>query len=240
MYKSGKQLSKGKLVVLAVAIVCAVIYAVVGKEVAMVNTTPSGLEKKIVLDAGHGGMDGGATGAHGELEKDINLNIVLQLKSLLELQGFEVITTREEDVSIHDKKFQKVAEQKVSDIKNRLKIIEENKDGITVSIHQNKFTQEKYSGAQIFYGNQNPLSKQLAQVVQDSFVKRLQPDNTREIKEGTGSVYLLKQASVPIVMAECGFLSNEAEAVLLASEEYQRKVAFTVFAAIVEFYQTTV
>lgn len=240
MYNRRSQISKGKLVVLAAAILCAVVYVLTGGSATVVNTAPFELEKRIVLDAGHGGIDGGATGAHGELEKEINLNIVLQLKSLLEMQGFEVVTTREEDISIHDEKFEKISEQKISDIKNRLKIMEENKDGITISIHQNKFTQEKYNGAQVFYGSKNPLSKQLAQVMQDSFVKNLQPDNTREIKEGTGSVYLLKHATVPMIMIECGFLSNEAEAVLLATEEYQQKIAFTIFSGIMEFYGTTV
>ena len=171
MYNRRSQISKGKLVVLAAAILCAVVYVLTGGSATVVNTAPFELDKRIVLDAGHGGIDGGATGAHGELEKEINLNIVLQLKSFLEMQGFEVVTTREEDISIHDEKFEKISEQKISDIKNRLKIMEENKDGITISIHQNKFTQEKYNGAQVFYGSKNPLSKQLAQVMQDSFVK---------------------------------------------------------------------
>lgn len=190
----------------------------------------------IIIDAGHGGIDGGAVGVNGEIEKDINLSIALMLNDMLKIHGFNVVMTRVDDVSLNDEGITKTAEIKTSDIKNRMKIIEEYPNSPVILIHQNHFSEEKYSGAQMFYGHLNEDSHNLALNLQGAIRSYLQPNNTREIKESTSSVYLLHNATNPIVLAECGFLSNYNEASLLASDEYQSKMAFALFAGIVNYY----
>ena len=194
-----------------------------------------GKYNQIVLDAGHGGVDAGAIGVNGILEKDINLNITLMLKDMLISCGYDVVLTRDKDESKHDPDITKIPRFKKSDMKNRLEIITKNPSSITISIHQNTFSSKKQNGAQIFYSENNPLSKELAQKIQDSFKNNLQPDNKREIKPAKGDYFLLKQSQTPIVLAECGFLSNPEEASLLSTEDYQSKVAFTLFCAIINF-----
>lgn len=191
--------------------------------------------RQVVVDPGHGGEDGGAQ-ANSVIEKDVNLDISLVLAQMLEASGFEVVLTRTEDISIYDESAKSLRDKKRSDILNRLKIANENPDAIMVSVHQNKFEQSKYSGAQMFYGEKNDLSKPLAECLQQSFINRLQPDNKRVIKPITSSVYLVNNAQTPAVLAECGFISNPTEAKSLSDEVYQQKVAFAIFSGILDFY----
>lgn len=192
-------------------------------------------KQQIVLDPGHGGMDGGAVGKQNIVEKDINLAIALKLKTLLEISGFEVYMTRSEDVSIHDPGVSGTKAQKTSDMHNRLKLIEEHPHALFVSIHQNKFQESKYHGAQIFYSPNLPESELLADTLQKSFKELLQPDNNREHKKAGSELYLLYNAQVPAVLVECGFLSNPEEAVKLTQPVYQDQVAFTILKALLEF-----
>lgn len=193
----------------------------------------------IIIDAGHGGIDGGTHSADGTLEKDINLNIALRLKEILQSFGLNVITTRETDKSIHSEGVQGIRNQKISDIKNRLHIIETTDNAVFVSIHQNYYTQPQYSGAQIFYSKNNPLSETLAQSVRASIINNLQKENTREIKKSGKEIYLLNSATVPAVMVECGFLSNKAEADLLKTEDHQQKMAFFIAMGIIDYLNST-
>lgn len=186
----------------------------------------------IILDAGHGGFDGGCVSYNGVSEKGINLNIMLVLKALLESDGFEVVTTRDSDVSIYDEGVEGLSAQKKSDMKNRLDIFNSRENALAISIHQNQYTDPKYSGAQMFFSETNPESQGLAQSLQDAFVENLQPDNKREIKLTGDDLYLIYYAKVPSVMAECGFLSNPEEADLLQTEMYQKQVAFTIYKGI--------
>lgn len=186
----------------------------------------------IILDAGHGGFDGGCVSYNGVSEKGINLNIMLVLKALLESDGFEVVTTRDSDVSIYDEGVEGLSAQKKSDMKNRLDIFNSHENALAISIHQNQYTDSKYSGAQMFFSQTNPESQHLAQSLQDAFVENLQPDNKREIKLTGDDLYLIYYAKVPSVMAECGFLSNPEEADLLQTEKYQKQVAFTIYKGI--------
>lgn len=189
----------------------------------------------IVLDAGHGGMDGGCSTADGVPEKGINLNILLTLRDMLEISGFEVVVTRDTDTSIHDKGIEGIANQKSSDMDNRLEIFNKYPNAICISIHQNQFTDSKYSGAQMFYSDSNNSNESLARIIQGKFVENLQPDNSREIKLCGKELFLCYFSENPTVMVECGFLSNPDEAELLKTEEYQQKVAFTIFSGINEF-----
>lgn len=189
----------------------------------------------IILDAGHGGMDGGCTSANGDVEKNINLAILLDLRELLKVSGYEVITTRDTDISIHDDGIEGIANQKSSDMDNRLAIFNSVKDAICISIHQNQFTDSQYSGAQMFYSDMNSHNAALAQRLQTQFVTFLQPDNKRETKLVGKELFLCYYSKNPTVMAECGFLSNPEEASLLVTEDYQHKVAFTLYAALVQY-----
>lgn len=188
----------------------------------------------VIIDPGHGGIDGGAE-ANGLIEKDINLAISLNLRDFLSMQGFRVIMTREDDRSIHDQGITQISRQKRSDMYNRLALIEDHPEAIFVSIHQNKFEQASVCGAQVFYSQNHPDSQQLAQQIQSSFASLLQPDNTREIKPAENNLFLLYEATVPAVMVECGFLSNQQEAGQLSDPTYQRKVAFVVGQALCRF-----
>ncbi len=188
----------------------------------------------IVIDPGHGGEDGGAA-ANGLLEKDINLSIALKLRDMLKAAGYKTVMTREEDVSIYDTSSSTTREKKNSDLKNRTEIMNSDKNNILVSIHQNKFEQEKYSGTQMFYSVNDPGSEKLAEELRKSVTGLLQPENKRELKPASDSIYILKQAQVPAVIAECGFLSNAHEASKLSDEAYQQKMAFALCCGIMSY-----
>lgn len=184
------------------------------------------------MDSPHGGMDGGCSTAEGVPEKGINLNIMLHLRDWLEAFGYEVEVTRDTDRSIHDKGVEGIANQKSSDMDNRLALFNEYENAVCISIHQNQFTDPQYSGAQMFYADTNSESEALAQSLQTQFRELLQPENQREIKLCGNELFLCYYCENPTVMVECGFLSNPEEAALLTSDEYQKQVAFTVFSGI--------
>ncbi len=200
------------------------------------NVTDVAEPPVFVIDAGHGGEDGGAVSAEGLVEKDVNLSIALKLEKLLKLSGFNVVMTREEDVSIHDEGTENVKQRKSSDLKNRLKILNSDANNIFISIHQNKFTDSVYNGAQIFYSPNNSKSQIIASSIREAFRGLLQPDNERETKKADKNIYLLWNAEVPAVVVECGFLSNPDEAYLLSTDEYRSNVAFTVFCGLMDYY----
>lgn len=189
----------------------------------------------IVLDAGHGGLDGGCSTADGKTEKGINLNILLSVRDLSTLFGYNVDVTRDKDVSIHDKGVTGIRNQKISDMENRLELFNKYPNAVCVSIHQNTFSNPKYSGAQMFYSSKNDSSEQLASIIQQKFISNLQPDNQRETKLCGSELYLCYYCENPAVMIECGFLSNPDEAAKLTDKNYQQKVAFTIFSGINEF-----
>ncbi len=192
----------------------------------------------IILDAGHGGMDGGCSTADGKTEKGINLNILLAVRDMAKFFGYNVEATREKDVSIHDKGVTGIRNQKVSDMENRLALFNKYSDAVCVSIHQNTFSDPQFSGAQMFYSDKNPSSERLASIMQQKFVSNLQPDNLRETKLCGSELYLCYYCENPAVMVECGFLSNPEEAAKLTDKAYQQKVAFTVFSGINEYVNT--
>ena len=195
--------------------------------------------KTIIIDAGHGGIDGGTSASDGTVVKDLNLQISLKINEILKSMGIKTAMTRTDDASLNDQNASTIRQKKVSDIKNRLAIINETDDAVFVSIHQNHFSQEKYSGAQVFYSKNNPQSQVLAEKIRFQLISVLQPENTREIKPSGSEIYLLHHAKVPAVMVECGFLSNYNETQLLKDEKYQRKLAFTVAMGIFDFLNQT-
>lgn len=190
----------------------------------------------IVIDAGHGGVDGGAVASDGTNEKDINLDIALKLNELMKLNGFSTVMTRTEDISIHDDDATTIRQKKVSDLKKRLSILDDGDALCMISIHQNIYSSSKYSGTQVFYGKNNTLSETLADSIQNQVVTLMQPDNKRAIKQTTKDIYLLYNAQKPCVMVECGFISNQEELSNLKDDEYQTKMAFAVFVGFLEYY----
>lgn len=196
-------------------------------------------EKKgtIVLDAGHGGEDGGAVGINGAMEKEINLAIALKLEQYLKQNNFEVILIRDGDYSVGDQSLGTIAERKRSDTKTRLRMIEEAGECIYLSIHQNHFTESKYDGAQVFYSGNDPESAVLAEAIRKSIVSSLQPENHRENKEAEKSIYLLYHCQVPAVLVECGFLSNPSEADKLVTENYQNDMAAAIYNGLIDYLQ---
>lgn len=197
--------------------------------------------KVILLDAGHGGIDPGATNEDKSiLEKDINLQITLKLRELLESSGCLVLLTREEDTSLYEEEAGKTTRQKYNEnLKNRRKMIEESGVDAFVSIHLNKFEQSKYYGAQTFYPEGQNDSKLLSQFIQDELKRVVDKTNQRKIKPSK-DIYLLKENKIPSVLIECGFLSNEEESKLLNDEKYQEKVAWAIYAGIQKYFGSNV
>jgi len=192
------------------------------------------LSPTIIIDAGHGSPDGGTTGVNGVVEKDINLAIAVKTAELLKFGGYNVIMTRKDDQSLADSDLHTIRKKKVDDMNKRLGIINSTPNSIFVSIHQNYY--EGYSqGAQMFHGKKNESSKILAQTMQDTFKELIQPENHRKIKSSDRSLYLLENAESTAVMIECGFLSDYTESRLLATNEYQSKIAFCIYASITDF-----
>lgn len=187
----------------------------------------------VVIDPGHGGEDGGAV-ANDIVEKDINLSISKKLKSVFRSSGFNVVLIRDKDEMINTDG-DTIGSKKISDMKNRLSIYNQSENNVVISIHQNKFTQEKYSGTQVFYSFKNSNSEVLAQSIRNSIVTYLQPDNNRECKKTTKDIYLLYNANVPSVIVECGFISNVAEAEKLKTDDYQNQLAYSIYIGFLEY-----
>lgn len=191
----------------------------------------------IVIDPGHGGEDGGAVSDNGVLEKDINLSIANDTSALFYLLGFDILRTRKNDMAL-DSGEDTIRKRKVSDMKKRLEIFNSSKENTIISIHQNKFSESKYHGAQIFYSPNNPKSKQLADSIKYSVKGLLQPDNERECKKADGGIYLLKNTNNPAIIVECGFISNEEECNHLLDKQYQKQMAFSITAGFLSYYNT--
>ena len=191
----------------------------------------------IVIDAGHGGEDGGAVSESGVLEKDINLSIANDTSALFYLLGFDVKQTRKTDIAL-DNGEDTIRKRKVSDMKKRLEIFNYPEENTIISIHQNKFSESKYHGTQIFYSPNNPKSKQLADSIKYSVKGLLQPDNERECKKADSGIYLLKNTNNPAVIVECGFISNGEECKNLLDSQYQKQMAFSITAGFLSYYNT--
>jgi len=184
----------------------------------------------LVLDAGHGGEDGGAVSLTGVPESEINLAIVLKLRDVLGLYGADPILLRETDVSLHDSSAETLREKKRSDLKNRVAAIEKVEGGTLLSIHQNTYPGSQYHGTHVFYAPTEG-SQSLAEHFQNSVKAALQPSNERAAKRIPDTVYIMNHVTCPAVLIECGFLTNPEEEALLRDEDYQRKLAAVIAGA---------
>lgn len=189
-----------------------------------------GKEVCVVIDPGHGGADPGKVGINQALEMDVNLQIAKMLKTFLETEGINVVMTREDASGLYD---ENASNKKVQDMKRRLQLIEETDPLLIVSIHQNSYHEEYVKGAQVFYYATSEKSKLLAELIQES-LRELDPENHRKAK-ANDSYYLLKKTNKPIVIAECGFLSNAGEADKLITPFYQEKIAFKIHMGIMKY-----
>ena len=185
----------------------------------------------VVIDSGHGGYDPGKVGVDGSLEKEINLEIAMKLKKYLELEDIEVVMTRESDAGLYR---EEDSSKKMMDMRNRCQLINDVDPDLTVSIHQNSYHEEYVSGGQVFYYKGSEKGKELAEILQERFSYVLGAEN-RRLAKANGDYYLLLNVKNPIVIVECGFLSNRKEAALLQQEDYQDRLAWTIHMGIMEY-----
>lgn len=199
----------------------------------MVNNSPIPGRTCIVIDPGHGGIDGGASSCTGVLESQINLKIGLRLNDLLNFLGYKTIMVRTTDTSIYTEG-NTIAAQKVSDLKQRVKLVNEQEDCILISIHQNTFSDSKYAGAQVFYAKDD-TSKTLASSLQAKLIETLNPQSNRKSKPSDG-IYLMQNITKPGLLIECGFLTNPQEEALLRNATYQQKLCCVIATTLSEYF----
>lgn len=220
------------------AIVCALFFTVFSLTSSLTTyvNTMARLKKDtvIVIDAGHGDFDPGAVSG-GVEEKDLNLAIALALRDYFEAGGYTVIMTRIDDVTMANGDATSISSAKKSDTHNRVGLADSLDDAVLISIHQNAFQDSTQHGTQVFYGTLNPNSQLLADAVQQSVVTTLQPDNKRETKRGTDSIYLLVHTKAPTILVECGFITNQTERKQLQDPEYQRQIAYSIYLGYTEY-----
>ena len=191
--------------------------------------------RTIIIDAGHGGEDGGAVSSNGVSEAQINLNIALKLQNLLEQSGATVVLTRSDENAIYDIDKKTLRQKKNSDLKNRVKIGNTSSADIFVSIHLNKIDQSQYYGWQTFYKNGNEQGKKLATCIQNNLNGAIQKENKRTPLK-ISDVYIIKNVEIPTTIVECGFLSNPEEEKQLQTDEYQNKLAWGIYNGIMDYF----
>ena len=219
----------------SVAIVCFIFFFVCcffysgNSEVQPVTTRPAPITK-VIIDAGHGGFDGGAVANDGTVEKDLNLKIALKLDAVLRMFGYKTVLTRNTDASLEDENVS--GSKKTSDMKKRLSITEQYPKAYFISIHLNKYQTSQPKGTQVFYGLASG-SQNLAESIQSAVKNSIQPQNKRVIKKTTNDIFLLCKSKIPSVIVECGFLSNPQELEQLKNEQYQLSLAFAIAEGII-------
>ncbi len=228
-----KQLHKALSIIMGVLLLVSMLF--ISREMAEIVTSKNIVVEQrkycVLIDAGHGGDDPGKVGINGTLEKDVNLNIALALKDYLEAADVNVVMTRTDENGLYDPD---ASNKKVQDMKRRIEVMEEVKPDLTVSIHQNSYPEEYVHGAQVFYYTGSKEGENLADLIQKQMVEKTDPDNKRQIKPNN-SYYLLKKTKVPIVIVECGFLSNTEEANKLSTPEYQARIAWSIHLGILRY-----
>lgn len=225
-------MKSGKTIILLYLVIMGsiLLFTLLGSEAVTVLSENVQLNRRscIIIDAGHGGIDGGATSCTGVLESELNLQIAHRLNDLLHLMGYDTKMMRYDDVSIYTEG-ETIAKKKISDLRERVRICNETERGLLLSIHQNTFQDEQYWGAQVFYAK-DKHSEAFAKALQNEITQSINPGSKRLAKQAKG-IYLMEHINCPGILIECGFLSNIAEEAKLRSEEYQKKlccvIAFT-------------
>lgn len=190
---------------------------------------------KVIIDAGHGGVDGGAVSCTGVYESQINLEIARKLNDLMHLLGIRTVMIRDTDRSVYTEG-ETIAAKKVSDIRERIRIVNTTPNAILLSIHQNNFHDARYSGAQVFH-NSHASSEDLAKELQEAFRQNLDPSNKRQVKKTSG-VYLMEHIQCTGILVECGFLSNHREEAMLRDSDYQNKISCIIAATVSQYLNT--
>ena len=211
-----------------------VLYAAHGLRNAVTVSAETVPQRTVILDAGHGGPDGGASTSDGVKESDINLAVALKTDAVLGLLGCKTVLTRTSDRDLSEDGAVSISQKKISDIRNRVNMVNATGQGILISIHQNTFPGESCRGAQVFYGNVGN-SQNLAEQLQLAFHEQLDSGGNRTAKPISADVYLMNHIETPGVLVECGFLSNPEEAALLQKQDYQKRIA-ALIAVTVENY----
>lgn len=217
----------------SLCIIVVITYSLTSVNSISTSTNTSDVRKTIIIDPGHGGFDSGAV-VDNILEKNINMQISLKLKDLFLSNGFKVVMTRNKDIALYTQNDNK----KRSDLNTRVKLFNSNENNIVISIHQNMFTDCRYSGTQVFFSNNNADSSYLAECIRNSVVTLIQPENKRQCKKAGSEIFVLDNSTVPAVMVECGFMSNVNELNNLTDDKYQNKLAYSIYLGFLEFYYT--
>ena len=222
---------------------CFVIFAFLallhgGNRAVTVMTENRPIQRKacIILDAGHGDPDGGATSCTGKLESEFNLEITRILDDLFHLMGYETKMIRTNESSVYTEG-DTIARKKISDLRQRVRMVNETENGLLLSIHQNNFTDSRYSGAQVFYAAEGE-SQILARALQNAFTSSINPGSNRRSKPASG-IYLMEHIQCTGILIECGFLSNPAEEAKLRTPEYQKQLACVIAATVSTFLSNT-
>ena len=222
------------IIFLLIAALCIIIISRIPQKVASTATLCTA--PCIILDAGHGGADGGATSNSGVTESAINLEIAQKLQTLLLFSGHQVQMTRTDEKDLSSSEAQTIKEKKVSDLKNRVALVNSTEDAVLISIHQNSLAgNSRVHGAQVFYNTVHPADK-IAESVQQSVNQTINPGNEKVCKAIDASIYLLKEVQAPAILVECGFLSNAEETRLLCSSNHQKQLAVAIAAGYLQYH----
>ena len=228
-----KWMNKKGILALALALIVTLALLCSGEAVqTMVN---SKTENTLVIDAGHGGFDGGAVGASGTTEQDINLSIARRLAYLAEYFGVHTVLTRSDENALAYDPSRSVRENKIADIKAREEVVTQTQSPIFLSIHLNKFSDPQYHGAQVFYSPNHAGGRVLAELLQTSLVQGCDPENHRQAKQAESTIYVLKKLECPAVIVECGFLSNAEEEAKLNEFGYHKRLAGAILCGYLQY-----
>jgi len=230
-------LKKSSIFLLSIIFLCTTIIVTLAfGSISTPTSENASFGKLVIIDAGHGEPDGGAVASDGTCEATLNLQVAEKLNNLLSQADIKTIMTRTTEQGIHSLECKTIAQKKNSDMKKRREIQKSMGADIFCSIHMNQFSQSKYYGAQVVYDDSNENAKLLAKCIQTQLKNNLDPDNKRQEAKTDGNIYLLKNAPIPSVIVECGFLSNENELTLLKTDEYQSKIAWAIYKGIEAYY----
>ena len=219
--------------IIALSITVGIAAKILGRSISDLQANSIPYDKIIILDPGHGGEDPGAIGDKSIYEKDLNLQIALEIGRVLEEKGYIVVYTRTDDRLLLGEGENVKGIKKISDLKNRCKVASRYPESLFISIHMNSFASSKYSGLQVYHSS-SELSKSLADCIQGRVIADLQPTNNRSIKQGDG-MYLLENITNPAILIECGFMTNNEELKKLSEKEYQKQLSFSIVCGIIEY-----